>query len=357
MNRARLTWLPLCWAAAVAVASGSCEPIERYDAGIPPDGDDGGSDAGDAGPDGGEPDAGPDSGTIPATLTSFSPTSNLFIRAPLDGGVTYPNPLMVGVNRGSDLASRLLVEITSSDPAVVVAVGNGVDLPPGITTGLVELRTFSAGSATLTAQLAGGPTRTAAVTVLPTVVVSELGAALGSQPMDEFIELYNPTPVDFSIAGCAVQYRSISPGSVFQDLAVLPSGALIRAFSYYLVGFSPDYSGPVANATYSGASLSAGSGSVRFGAAGIGTSPTDVRTLDLIGWGTPLSFEGSPVASPGTWGSLERKAQPTATTASMTTGVDTLAGNAYDTNNNAADFVVRATREPQNRASPQENPP
>lgn len=353
MSRARLTWLPLCWAAAVAVASGSCEPIERYDAGVPPDGDDGGSDAG---PDGGEPDAGPDSGTTSATLTSFSPTSNLFVRAPLDGGVTYPNPLMVGVNRGSDLATRLLVEITSSDPAVVVAVGNGVDLPPGITTGLVELRTFSAGSATLTAQLDGGPTRTAAVTVLPTVVVSELAAAFGGSPDDEFIELYNPTPVDFPIDGCRVQYRSAT-GSTFQDLVVLPTGALIRAYSYYLVGRWPEYSGPTANATYSGGLLSAVSGTVRFGPAGMGTSPGDVQTLDMIGWGTPLSFEGSPVASPGTWGSLERKAQPTATTASMTTGVDTLAGNAYDTNNNAADFVVRATREPQNRASPQENPP
>ena len=37
--------------------------------------------------------------------------------------------------------------------------------------------------------------------------------------------------------------------------------------------------------------------------------------------------------------------------ASMTTGVDATLGNNRDSDNNAADFVVRPARQPQNKAS------
>jgi hypothetical protein len=38
----------------------------------------------------------------------------------------------------------------------------------------------------------------------------------------------------------------------------------------------------------------------------------------------------------------------------METGADAAQGNGYDSNNNAADFVLRSTRGPQNKLSPSE---
>jgi hypothetical protein len=80
--------------------------------------------------------------------------------------------------------------------------------------------------------------------------------------------------------------------------------------------------------------------------------------LDRVCWGSAVAAicEGSVLAlPPPTAGSYERKASATSTAATMSVGgADELAGNAYDTNNNANDFVLRPTRNPQSMLSPRE---
>ena len=97
-------------------------------------------------------------------------------------------------------------------------------------------------------------------------------------------------------------------------------------------------------------------GHVRIGPA-LSTAPVDPATVDTVGWGTAAGPEGmpTPIATGGPLVSLERKANAMSTSMSMTTGgADELLGNGEDTDNNAADFVPRATRDPQNSMSPQE---
>ncbi|MGC8928828.1 MAG: lamin tail domain-containing protein, partial [Myxococcota bacterium] len=53
--------------------------------------------------------------------------------------------------------------------------------------------------------------------------------------------------------------------------------------------------------------------------------------------------------------SVERKARNTSIAATMQSGgIDEFLGNGYDTDNNANDFIVRDTKEPQNSSSPPE---
>ncbi len=60
--------------------------------------------------------------------------------------------------------------------------------------------------------------------------------------------------------------------------------------------------------------------------------------VDVVGYGTPNAFEG--------------KANAASTSASMAAGgIDVTAGNGYDTDDNATNFVQQAVRVPQNSSS------
>lgn len=71
--------------------------------------------------------------------------------------------------------------------------------------------------------------------------------------------------------------------------------------------------------------------------------------VDKLGYGTGNDAEGGapatglPGSGPATY---ERKANTSSTPSSMESGADALKGNAYDSDNNAADFVVRVNRQP-----------
>jgi hypothetical protein len=76
--------------------------------------------------------------------------------------------------------------------------------------------------------------------------------------------------------------------------------------------------------------------------------------LDAISFGSPGSTfgEGTSLTAPAGGTSVERKANASSTAVTMGIGgMDEFMGNAEDTNNNAADFVGRATPQPQNTAS------
>ncbi|QDE85380.1 lamin tail domain-containing protein [Myxococcus xanthus] len=203
------------------------------------------------------------------------------------------------------------------------------------------------------------------VTVVPApavanhVVISEVSGGLSNSATNEFVELHNPTDADVDISGWRLQYKSATGGS-YSGSYTIPAGTFIRAHGYFLLGHN-GYTGPVARDLNYGtvfdisASPTAG-GHVRIGP-GLTTNVNDVA-VDKVAWGTGNSPEGTVAPfHPASGGSLERKALSTSTSATMAAGSsDEDFGNGRDSDNNNADFVTRAIRQPQNSLSPTEQP-
>jgi hypothetical protein len=194
------------------------------------------------------------------------------------------------------------------------------------------------------------------------VVISELAAAGPGGASDEFIELFNGSGQAVNVGGWFLQYGP-APFTSWSTRATLPTGATIPAHGFYLVS-SPagatSYTGPAANLqTASAMGLAATDGHVRLLLPG-GTSATLATSplvSDLVGYGAAANVPETAPAPLPTWSSgqsLERKASATSTATSMSTGADALKGNGLDTNDNATDFVVRPTRQPQSTNSPAE---
>lgn len=201
------------------------------------------------------------------------------------------------------------------------------------------------------------------------VLISELTAAGPSGADDEFIELYNPSLQSVSVAGWVLQYRAAA-GASWAPLTVLPAGATVPGRGFFLIsstvgtstGYTgattPDYQARNVTTPFTPKmlGLAATGGHVRLGLPGAtnGLTNADPAISDVVGWGTATFTEATP-APVGAWasnaaGSIERKASATSTSATMA-GTEASAGNGRDTNDNGADFVTRAAREPQNTAS------
>jgi phosphatidylserine/phosphatidylglycerophosphate/cardiolipin synthase-like enzyme len=182
------------------------------------------------------------------------------------------------------------------------------------------------------------------------VVISELAVTGPGSGQDEFVELYNPTEAEISLAGWTLQYKQ-SSGTVWIDKALLPASAVIAPHGYFLV----------ANTSYTGAVAPDYMSDLWTSAAGI-SSVGHVRILDAlaaevdkIGYGaSAIDPEGSPAPSgPLSPQSLERKANAASTADSLAAGgKHYILGNGQDTGNNAADFVVQTHgRNPQSTLS------
>jgi hypothetical protein len=196
------------------------------------------------------------------------------------------------------------------------------------------------------------------------IVISELygsGGNIGAVYKNDYVELYNPTSFDMDLAGWSVQYGSATGTGSWHAASL---GGHILRFGYYLIQLSGGTNGiplPVADTTGS-INMSATAGKValvRNTAALSGANPADSLIVDLVGYGDANGYEGGgPAPSPGTATSLERKAKPGATAASMAPGgSDAGSGNGWDSNSNTADFVVQSSPDPQNSSSPAEKPP
>jgi phosphatidylserine/phosphatidylglycerophosphate/cardiolipin synthase-like enzyme len=186
------------------------------------------------------------------------------------------------------------------------------------------------------------------------VVISEFatrGGSIGNQA-GEFIEVYNPTGSNISIAGWRLEYQAAS-GSSYSVMATVPPGTVIRARSFYLFA-SPTWAGtPAADLSWSGSGM-ADNGNIRLVNAG-------GQVIDRVGFGTGNNPEGQAAPNHGTDpndNSVERKATATSTAASLASGgAEARAGNGWDSNNNAADFVLQSNgRNPQNSTSSAEPP-
>jgi hypothetical protein len=310
--------------------------------------------------------------TVTAMLGSTPLTATVRVlgaaEVPVVASLT-PNPLLLPEDGTADLTLSLDIP-----PAVATSVSIDADagfatVPASVTVPANQLtapvRVVAAagalGNGTVTATL-GGSMATCNVTIsnIPStnhVVISELTVVGPGGASDEFVELYNPTGSPVDMSSWHIQYKSAT-GAAYQNEVTLPQGAVIASHGYYLIasGGTGGYSGNVPADFLRGSALAfaAAGGHVRIGPASIGTAPTDPSAVDTIGYGTGNTPEGGGMGPPApTAGqSLERKASSTATAATMAPGgADALFGNALDTDSNAADFVVRAVSQPQNRAS------
>lgn len=180
------------------------------------------------------------------------------------------------------------------------------------------------------------------------IVISEFATrgAAGNQA-GEFVELYNPLNEDVDLSGWELQYRSAS-GSSYSALVRIPEGRVIRGKSYFLITGSSWTGSPDADVQWASSGM-ADNGNIRI-------TDGSGRAVDRVGYGSGNDPEGSGAPNHGESAndnSVERKASASSTAASLAAGgADALAGNGWDSDDNAADFVVQSNgRNPQNTAS------
>ncbi|WP_412468215.1 lamin tail domain-containing protein [Pedobacter sp. KLB.chiD] len=187
------------------------------------------------------------------------------------------------------------------------------------------------------------------------VVIAEVyggGGNSGAVYKNDFIELYNPTLTAVDLTGWSVQYASAT-GTSWQVTTL--SGS-IAPKGFYLIQQAagsggttnlptPDKIGTITMSGTAGKVLLSNSTTAQSG-----ILPTGAAVIDLVGFGaTANGFEGTaPATAPSNTLSIERKASVTSDATTMGTGgTEEFAGNGYDSDNNAADFIVRAPN-PQN---------
>lgn len=184
------------------------------------------------------------------------------------------------------------------------------------------------------------------------IVISQVyggGGNKGAVYKNDFIELYNPTSEAVSLEGWSVQYASGtgSFGSAKTDLS-----GQIEAYSYYLIEQGPGAGGteelPTPDAS-GGIEMAGAQGKVAL------VNTTDyiankytADVVDYVGYGTKATeFEGNGPTKPLS-GSASAHRIPYASMP-LTEGL----GNGWDTDDNAADFVVDKPA-PRNSESPAE---
>jgi hypothetical protein len=172
----------------------------------------------------------------------------------------------------------------------------------------------------------------------PDVLISELQVADTASASNEFVEIYNPRAEPLELKNYRLEYHSASTTSDCEAgwavKTTIASGT-IPGYGYYLFR-SKDYPGATDQTFASGL---ASAGSIRIVGA-------DGRTADALAWGTGKCGLGTPAHAPATGHSLERRPGAELETA----------GNAYNTGDNAADFMLRSTPAPQTSASAPEPP-
>lgn len=155
----------------------------------------------------------------------------------------------------------------------------------------------------------------------------------GASASDELIELYNPGPDALPLEGLELVYVSASGATVSRRAAWELGAPLVLPGHHVLIANELGAYASIADALY-GSGMAATGGSVALRVQGATTA------IDAVGWGTAAStwLEGAPAAVAPAGSSIER----------LPGGA---AGSTIDTNNNLADFVIRAVPDPQNSTS------
>ncbi|MGO2111992.1 MAG: lamin tail domain-containing protein, partial [Pseudoclavibacter sp.] len=173
------------------------------------------------------------------------------------------------------------------------------------------------------------------------VVINEIyavGGSAGAPFTNKFVELYNPTSVDIDVTGWSVQYRSAT-GTGNANGVVTLDGSVPAGGHYLVQGGSNGSNGEALPAPDASGNLNpSGSNGLLFlttdsAAANPGSGDVAGNVVDLVGYGSANTYEGSAMESLG--GTSDQRS------AERTDGADT--------DNNAADFV-RSAPTPTNSA-------
>jgi len=176
------------------------------------------------------------------------------------------------------------------------------------------------------------------------IVISEVKIGETGTPTDEFIELYNPTNADIDLANWKLS-RKTSAGA--ESVLVTTVSGVIKAKGYFLFAHPSGYSGSTsADQVYSeDNSITPDNTIVLYGSDG-------TTIIDKVGFGSAIDSESEAETDPSAGTSRERIANSSSTSTSMALGeADEFMGNGEDTDNNAADFVLRNIPQPQNSSS------
>ncbi|HAI76261.1 MAG TPA: hypothetical protein DCM08_08430, partial [Microscillaceae bacterium] len=174
------------------------------------------------------------------------------------------------------------------------------------------------------------------------VVISQVyggGGNSGATLRNDFIELYNPTSSAISLAGWSIQYASAT-GTTWSKTDLTGS---IPAYGYYLIqqaqgaGGTTNLPNPDVIGTIN-MSGTAGKVALRNNNTVIATGTScvtgDANTVDFVGFGSTVNCsEGnSPTPAPSNTNAVIRKTNSTTNNNAF--------GNAWDSNNNANDFLA-----------------
>jgi len=179
------------------------------------------------------------------------------------------------------------------------------------------------------------------------VVISEVQIA-GTSTQDEFVELYNPTSAPVNLADWRLA-RKTSSGTESNLLTSFPAVS-IPARGFLLIA-SAEYDTMahemiLPDVLYSTSQRLATDNTV------ILYSDAGVSVVDKVAMGAATDREGIAAPNPVTNGSIERKARSSSAPSTLVDGgIDAFAGNGFDTDNNANDFVAQNDSQPQNSLS------
>ena len=189
------------------------------------------------------------------------------------------------------------------------------------------------------------------------IVISEVMIATTSTS-GEYVELYNPTTVQFDLNALGLKLHIINGAGTDGNAAITFINNSIPSKGYFLIAGTgtlsdiwPSSVNPDATYATSSNNLVAG-GDVYISTYTTlySTGAIDLLGLDNVGgWWEGTAFGSNPTAGQ----SAERKANSGSSAATMAIGgADEFSGNGYDTNDNSSDFVSRTTgAQPQNSTS------
>ncbi|MBA3052143.1 MAG: hypothetical protein FP827_03520, partial [Candidatus Omnitrophica bacterium] len=165
---------------------------------------------------------------------------------------------------------------------------------------------------------------------------------------NEFVELYNPTEEDVVIDTGTFKLKLVNSSNGITTKQITWTNHIVPSKGYFLLGAGNI--SPAPDAVFA---------SQLTGTSGVIITDGGDYMLDKVGWGNPApdnAVEGSGVnAALSTGDSIERKTDASSTAESMSLGADRYAGNAYDINDNSADFVIHTGfYNPQNSSSDRE---
>lgn len=186
------------------------------------------------------------------------------------------------------------------------------------------------------------------------VVISEAQTGRTGATTNDFIELYNPTPSAINLKGLRLVRRA-QTATTDTTIKSWTTDTFIPANGFYLWANSGYSAIAVAPDTTTTSTIADNNSiALRQGPENTGT------IIDGLAWGSghvASIGERTPLQNISPDKSLERKANALSTQASMGIGgLDELKGNAWDTDDNSADFVLSANSQPQNSLSLPENP-